>query len=32
MLNINEIKIVYLACGIMCLRKSIDGLIMLVKH
>jgi len=32
MLNINGIKIVYLACGIIGLKKSIDGLIILVKH
>lgn len=32
MLNINEVKTVYLACGVTDLRKSIDGLIMLVEH
>lgn len=32
MLNIDEVKIVYLACGVTDLRKSIDGLTMIVKN
>ncbi len=31
MLNLNKVNIVYLACGITDLRKSIDGLVMLVE-
>lgn len=32
MLNIDEVKTVYLACGVTDLRKSIDGLTMIVKN
>ncbi len=32
MLNIDKAKIVYLACGVTDLRKSIDGLTMLVEN
>lgn len=32
MLNINEVKKVYIACGFTDLRKSIDGLTMIVEH
>lgn len=31
MLNINKVKTVYLACGVTDLRKSIDGLAILVQ-
>ncbi len=31
MLNINSVNIVYLACGVTDLRKSIDGLILEVE-
>ena len=32
MLNIDKVKTVYLACGITDLRKSIDGLTMIVEN
>ena len=32
MFNINKVKSVYLACGITDLRKSIDGLVMIVQN
>lgn len=32
MLNIDEVKTVYLACGVTDLRKSIDGLTMIVEN
>ena len=32
MFNINKVKTVYLACGITDLRKSIDGLVMIVQN
>lgn len=32
MFNIDKIDTVYIACGITDLRKSIDGLIMIVKN
>lgn len=32
MLNINEVDIVYIACGVTDLRKSIDGLVMEVEN
>ena len=32
MLNIDKVKIVYLACGVTNLRKSIDGLTLLVEN
>lgn len=32
MLNIDKVKTVYLACGVTDLRKSIDGLTMLVEN
>jgi transposase len=31
MLNINSVSTVYLACGVTDLRKSIDGLVMIVE-
>ena len=32
MLNIDKVQTVYLACGFTDLRKSIDGLVMIVKN
>ncbi len=32
MFNINKVKTVYLACGVTDLRKSIDGLVMIVQN
>ena len=32
MLNIDSVETVYLACGITDLRKSIDGLVMIVQN
>ena len=32
MLNIDKIETVYLACGVTDLRKSIDGLVMIVQN
>ena len=32
MFNINTVKTIYLACGVTDLRKSIDGLVMLVQN
>ena len=32
MFNINKINTVYLACGVTDLRKSIDGLVMIVQN
>ena len=32
MLNIDKVEKVYLACGYTDLRKSIDGLVMIVKN
>lgn len=32
MLNIDEVKTVYLACGVTDLRKSIDGLTMIIEN
>lgn len=32
MLNIDKVEVVYLACGATDLRKSIDGLVLLVEN
>ncbi len=32
MFNINKVKTVYLACGVTDLRKSIDGLVMIIQN
>lgn len=32
MFNVNKVNTIYLACGITDLRKSIDGLIMIVQN
>ena len=32
MFNINKVKTVYLVCGVTDLRKSIDGLVMIVQN
>ena len=32
MFNVNKVKTVYLACGVTDLRKSIDGLTIIVQN
>lgn len=32
MFNLNKVDTIYLACGITDLRKSIDGLVVIVKQ